>query len=172
MADPCRRHPVVPLHGFSLKEKLDTMNTVDRAVIYTPGDNEWTDCHTSKGGGYPPARPSREHPQNLLQSPNVQPRPPSNRARVAGAGTRIRRVSGECAVDPPRVCVHDGSHRRLRQREHAFSRTNRGKRRRSRASGTRRDCVDRFCILKSPSDVGEGRRDCDARRHVFRESTW
>lgn len=43
-----------PCTDSAYKEKLDTMNTVDRAVIYTPGDNEWTDCHTYKEGGYPP----------------------------------------------------------------------------------------------------------------------
>jgi hypothetical protein len=43
-----------PCTDSAYKEKLDTMNTVDRAVIYTPGDNEWTDCYTYKEGGYPP----------------------------------------------------------------------------------------------------------------------
>jgi hypothetical protein len=43
-----------PCTDSAYKEKLDTMNTVDRAVVYTPGDNEWTDCHTYKEGGYPP----------------------------------------------------------------------------------------------------------------------
>ena len=43
-----------PCTDSAYKEKLDTMNTVDRAVIYTPGDNEWTDCHTYKEGRYPP----------------------------------------------------------------------------------------------------------------------
>ena len=32
----------------------DRMNTFDGAVIYTPGDNEWTDCHRSRAGDYIP----------------------------------------------------------------------------------------------------------------------
>ncbi len=30
------------------------MNGFDGAVIYTPGDNEWTDCHRGRAGGYDP----------------------------------------------------------------------------------------------------------------------
>ena len=26
----------------------------DQALIYTPGDNEWTDCHRKNNGGYDP----------------------------------------------------------------------------------------------------------------------
>lgn len=33
---------------------LDWMNSLDGPVIYTPGDNEWTDCHRSSAGGYEP----------------------------------------------------------------------------------------------------------------------
>src|SRR5688500_14343802 len=43
-----------PCTDSAYKEKLDTMNTIDRAVIYTPGDNEWADCHTYKRGRYEP----------------------------------------------------------------------------------------------------------------------
>ena len=32
----------------------DRMNSVDAAVIYTPGDNEWTDCHRGRAGNYDP----------------------------------------------------------------------------------------------------------------------
>lgn len=38
-------------HRFSLYE------TFQRAFVYTPGDNEWTDCHRANNGGYyPPER--------------------------------------------------------------------------------------------------------------------
>jgi len=43
-----------PCTDSAYREKLDAINTVDRAVIYTPGDNEWADCHTFKEGRYPP----------------------------------------------------------------------------------------------------------------------
>ena len=30
----------------------EQMNGFDAAVVYTPGDNEWTDCHRGRAGGY------------------------------------------------------------------------------------------------------------------------
>jgi hypothetical protein len=33
---------------------LDTLNTSSLPVIYTPGDNEWTDCHRVSNGAYDP----------------------------------------------------------------------------------------------------------------------
>jgi hypothetical protein len=32
----------------------DYFNDLDSALIYTPGDNEWTDCHRLTAGGYDP----------------------------------------------------------------------------------------------------------------------
>lgn len=32
----------------------DHFSLYDRPVIYTPGDNEWTDCHRNSNGGYDP----------------------------------------------------------------------------------------------------------------------
>ena len=32
----------------------DYFNTFDMAAIFTPGDNEWTDCHRTTNGGYNP----------------------------------------------------------------------------------------------------------------------
>ncbi len=36
------------------QEQLDFMMTVDAPLIYTPGDNEWTDCHRTRAGEYDP----------------------------------------------------------------------------------------------------------------------
>ncbi len=36
------------------QNQLDFFNTFNTAVIYTPGDNEWTDCHRKKAGEYDP----------------------------------------------------------------------------------------------------------------------
>ena len=36
------------------KIEFDNMMKFDRAVFYTPGDNEWTDCHRKAAGGYAP----------------------------------------------------------------------------------------------------------------------
>jgi hypothetical protein len=35
-------------------ERLAGLNALPHAVIYTPGDNEWTDCHERAAGGFPP----------------------------------------------------------------------------------------------------------------------
>lgn len=32
----------------------DAFNRAEQALIYTPGDNEWTDCHRGNNGGYVP----------------------------------------------------------------------------------------------------------------------
>lgn len=37
-----------------LQRRLHDFNTLDTALIYTPGDNEWTDTHTEKAGRYVP----------------------------------------------------------------------------------------------------------------------
>jgi hypothetical protein len=37
-----------------LKRRRDDFNTFDGPLIYTPGDNEWTDTHTEKAGSYDP----------------------------------------------------------------------------------------------------------------------
>ncbi len=34
--------------------QLQFMNSFERALIYTPGDNEWTDCHREKAGKFDP----------------------------------------------------------------------------------------------------------------------
>src|SRR5262245_35443922 len=48
-SEPCSDELI--RHRFSLYE------TFQRAFVYTPGDNEWTDCHRANNGGYyPPER--------------------------------------------------------------------------------------------------------------------
>lgn len=34
--------------------QLDFMNSYQSAFVYTPGDNEWTDCHRKNNGGFDP----------------------------------------------------------------------------------------------------------------------
>ena len=33
---------------------LDSFNSLQDPLLYTPGDNEWTDCHRANNGGYNP----------------------------------------------------------------------------------------------------------------------
>lgn len=37
-----------------IKKAFDQIQTLDGPVVYTPGDNEWADCHRKKNGGYDP----------------------------------------------------------------------------------------------------------------------
>lgn len=37
-----------------LLDQLDFMNSFDAPLVYTPGDNEWTDCHRKKAGRFDP----------------------------------------------------------------------------------------------------------------------
>jgi hypothetical protein len=37
-----------------LRQRYEDFNTFATALIYTPGDNEWTDTHQPKSGGYSP----------------------------------------------------------------------------------------------------------------------
>lgn len=37
-----------------LAEQLAYMNRFESALVYTPGDNEWTDCHRKKAGEFDP----------------------------------------------------------------------------------------------------------------------
>ncbi len=37
-----------------LQATLDQLMTFEQPLIYTPGDNEWTDCHRAAAGGYDP----------------------------------------------------------------------------------------------------------------------
>lgn len=43
-----------PCSDQALLEQRDFMNRFKGALVYTPGDNEWTDCHRTAAGGYDP----------------------------------------------------------------------------------------------------------------------
>lgn len=43
-----------PCSDAALADRLRLINTVLPAVIYTPGDNEWTDCHEDIAGRFQP----------------------------------------------------------------------------------------------------------------------
>lgn len=43
-----------PCSDFEFAEQLEFMNTFEPALIYTPGDNEWTDCHRDGAGRFDP----------------------------------------------------------------------------------------------------------------------
>ena len=43
-----------PCSDEILAEQLAYLNQVQAPVLYTPGDNEWTDCHREAAGGFDP----------------------------------------------------------------------------------------------------------------------
>lgn len=43
-----------PCSDEAFRERLAALDGVDHPVVYTPGDNEWTDCHEARPGGHDP----------------------------------------------------------------------------------------------------------------------
>ena len=43
-----------PCSNDVLKAARDQLMTFDQPLLYTPGDNEWTDCHRRSAGGFDP----------------------------------------------------------------------------------------------------------------------
>ncbi len=43
-----------PCSDAELQRALDQMQTFEGALVYTPGDNEWTDCHRRDAGNFDP----------------------------------------------------------------------------------------------------------------------
>lgn len=43
-----------PCSDRALSERLRALNSIRHPVVYTPGDNEWADCHETITGGYLP----------------------------------------------------------------------------------------------------------------------
>lgn len=52
-----------PCSDEIFQKTLDQFQTFDGALVYTPGDNEWTDCHRRQSGGFDP----RERLKRLRQ---------------------------------------------------------------------------------------------------------
>lgn len=43
-----------PCTDAELQRAFEQIQTFEGAVVYTPGDNEWTDCHRAEAGGFDP----------------------------------------------------------------------------------------------------------------------
>ena len=43
-----------PCSDKMILDQLDFMNSFEAPLVYTPGDNEWTDCHRKKAGRFDP----------------------------------------------------------------------------------------------------------------------
>ena len=62
-------------------------------LVYTPGDNEWTDCHRANNGGYNPIEPARARSRDVLLRAGHDPRWPQDAGAVS-AGLSQRTSSG------------------------------------------------------------------------------
>ena len=50
---------------------IDSFNTFDQPLIYTPGDNEWADCHRANNGGYDPIERLAKLRQMMFAQPDT-----------------------------------------------------------------------------------------------------
>jgi hypothetical protein len=76
-----------PCSDDYLRKIHDSFKRFDRPLIYTPGDNEWTDCHHLNAGAYDPierlqfiralhfadAKSQGKHPITLIRQSDLQP---------------------------------------------------------------------------------------------------
>jgi hypothetical protein len=58
-----------PCTNEMLAERRAELQTIDAAVVYTPGDNEWTDCHRQSGGRYDPLERLRNIRKTMFAAP-------------------------------------------------------------------------------------------------------
>jgi len=72
-----------------LSEQLDYMNSFESALIYTPGDNEWTDCHRDIAGSMDPLDRLAFIRDNYFTEPGaslgMKPMPVESQAEVMAA---------------------------------------------------------------------------------------
>ena len=69
-----------------LKDRLARFGRIERPLIYTPGDNEWTDCHRRKAGGFQPLERLQRLRELFFPTPGTtlgrQPMPVRTQAEV------------------------------------------------------------------------------------------
>ena len=89
-----------PCSDKMLLDQLDFMNSFDAPLVYTPGDNEWTDCHRKKAGRFDPVERLaflRKHyfsrgPQSLGKAPMKLERQSDQMKEFAGYPENARFV--------------------------------------------------------------------------------
>src|SRR5262245_15343451 len=89
IADMNRSHLAFTVHDGDLKQGSGSpcddalyvrsegyFNSLRGAAMYTPGDNEWTDCDRPANGGYNSLERLNHIPQTMLETPEPFGRPP------------------------------------------------------------------------------------------------
>lgn len=60
-----------PCSNDAYLDRLSRMNAIRHPVIYTPGDNEWADCHEGIAGGYQPLDRLRQIRSTFFPNPGT-----------------------------------------------------------------------------------------------------
>jgi hypothetical protein len=60
---------VTPCSDEAFTNMLGYFNTFKKPMIYTPGDNEWTDCHKKKAGNFQPEERLEKLRQMFFKTP-------------------------------------------------------------------------------------------------------
>lgn len=78
-----------PCDNETLDAQLDFLRSFEPAAVYTPGDNEWTDCHRKKAGEFKPRKRlkyiRKTYFKNPSQSFGTNPFPVESQSTVMGA---------------------------------------------------------------------------------------
>ena len=94
----------------------DAFETFEDPVVYTPGDNEWTDCHRPAAGGYDPLE------RLAIVRSLYFAEPGSTLGRPAEPGQRPAGARRERPLGPVEGRVRDAARRRQQQRTGAMDR--------------------------------------------------
>jgi hypothetical protein len=79
-----------PCTNNYLEKIFKTFNTFENALIYTPGDNEWTDCHRVSAGSFNPQERLEFIRQLYFQSDKSLGKQPIMLIRQADVDTRFK----------------------------------------------------------------------------------
>lgn len=69
---------------------LDQLQTFDGALVYTPGDNEWTDCHREKAGKFDPLERLAKVREMFFKGPSSLGRAPLELTRQSDVAAEHR----------------------------------------------------------------------------------
>ena len=78
-----------------IQEVLETFKRFDHSLVYTPGDNEWTDCHFRLAGAFDPAKRLARLREEFFSEPvtlGARPMPLISQRRISPYATYAENV--------------------------------------------------------------------------------
>ncbi|MFN0113619.1 MAG: metallophosphoesterase [Paracoccaceae bacterium] len=75
-----------PCSDALITDQRDFLNRFDAPVLYTPGDNEWTDCHRKAAGGFDPLERLAFLRKTFFAAPKTLGKTPVDVTSQAAAG--------------------------------------------------------------------------------------